>query len=162
MKIKYLIDEDFINYKKPSMFIGTSTCSGKCYKELGLSANICQNHELLTSPIVNIKDIDLCNRYMSNDLTSAIVFGGLEPFDQYEEIFNFINILRNQFHCNDDVVIYTGYTTNEIYQYIDELSKSFINIIVKYGRYIPNKENKFDKTLGIVLASDNQYAVKIS
>ena len=32
-RIKDVIDEDFANYKKPSMFIATSQCSFKCEKE---------------------------------------------------------------------------------------------------------------------------------
>ena len=30
MKLISIIDEDFINYKKRSMFIGMPFCSGKC------------------------------------------------------------------------------------------------------------------------------------
>ena len=35
MKITGLIEEDFVNYKVPSLFIGTSKCSFKCDKECG-------------------------------------------------------------------------------------------------------------------------------
>ena len=38
----------------------------------------------------------------------------------------------------------------------------FDNIIIKFGRYIPNKQSHYDNILGVNLASDNQYAVKIS
>jgi len=30
MKLKFLIDEDFVNYKEPSMFIGFPNCTFKC------------------------------------------------------------------------------------------------------------------------------------
>jgi len=36
------------------------------------------------------------------------------------------------------------------------------NIIIKYGRFIPDKEKHYDEVLGIYLASDNQYAERIS
>ena len=36
------------------------------------------------------------------------------------------------------------------------------NIIIKFGRYIPNQEKHYDDVLGIELASDNQYAEVIS
>jgi hypothetical protein len=32
---------------------------------------------------------------------------------------------------------------------------------MKYGRYIPNNKGRFDKVLGVQLASDNQYAERI-
>jgi hypothetical protein len=35
------------------------------------------------------------------------------------------------------------------------------NIIIKYGRYIPNQTPHYDEVLGVYLASDNQYAVRI-
>ena len=35
MRIKFLVDEDFVNYKKPSMFIGFPNCTWKCEKECG-------------------------------------------------------------------------------------------------------------------------------
>ena len=57
-------------------------------------------------------------------------------------------------------MIYTGYYENEIN---DKLKKrlSFKNIIVKFGRYIPNDTPVYDEILGVTLASHNQYAKKI-
>ena len=47
MKIKGIIAEDFVNYKKPSMFIGFPTCTWKCEKECGIE--MCQNKGLAHS-----------------------------------------------------------------------------------------------------------------
>jgi hypothetical protein len=33
-------------------------------------------------------------------------------------------------------------------------------IIIKYGRYKPNQKMKYDKVLGVNLASDNQFAIR--
>ena len=41
MLIKDIIDEDFINYKKPSMFIGTVKCDWKCCIEGKFDKKIC-------------------------------------------------------------------------------------------------------------------------
>ena len=57
-------------------------------------------------------------------------------------------------------MIYTGYLKDEILEKIDQLRK-FKNIIIKFGRYIPDSEKTFDETLGVHLPSDNQYAEKI-
>lgn len=40
--------------------------------------------------------------------------------------------------------------------------KKYKNIIVKFGRYIPNQKKHFDPVLGVELASDNQHAEKLS
>lgn len=157
MIIKQLLDEDFVNYKKPSMFIGFSSCSWKCDKECGMQ--VCQNSALASSKIKDIGLKTIVNRYINNPITSSIVCGGLEPFDTWDDLYGLITYLRVS--TQDDIVIYTGYYKEEIEEYIDKL-KVFPNLIVKFGRYIPNHEKHFDEVLGIYLASDNQYAERIS
>lgn len=100
-------------------------------------------------------------RYLANPLTSAIVIGGLEPFEQAKEVYNLVWTLRNVFGCSDDVVIYTGYTQEEVEEEVKRLSE-FENIIIKFGRFRPNQTPHHDKVLGVNLVSDNQYAQKIS
>lgn len=157
MKVKNIVDEDFINYKKPSMFILTTKCSMKCNTNGNI---VCQNYDMLKLPDIEITEEALCERYLSNPITSAIVFGGMEPLDTAQDILSFIECLRNKYHCNDDVVIYTGYYEEEAEDYIEVL-RSYNNIIVKFGRYIPGHEPHIDDILGVLLASDNQYAKKI-
>lgn len=158
MKIKGLIDEDFLQYKEPAMFIITSYCSFKCEKEFGCTG-LCQNSSLANSEIYNIDDQQIVDRFLSNLITKAVVFGGLEPFDQKEELYKLIKCFRKHTEC--DIVIYTGYKESELVCEIDYL-KQFSNIIIKFGRYIPTLEHCFDNTLGVELASNNQYARKIS
>lgn len=161
MIIKQLIDEDFVNYKKPSMLIGFPSCNWKCEKELGI--RVCQNGTLAKSPNINIAKNDLCLRYINNTITSAVVCGGLEPMDNFNELFSLIYTLRNEYKCNDDIIIYTGYTKEECINggFIKKLCV-INNIIIKFGRYIPNQKPHYDDTLGVYLASDNQYAERIS
>lgn len=158
MIIKGLIDEDFVNYKVPSMFIITSKCSFKCEKESGVRC--CQNSSLAKKRGMAIENEDLIERYINNPITHAIVFGGLEPFDQFTEVFDIIATLRLTYNNDDDVVIYTGYIEEEVEKKIEALS-IFDNIIVKFGRYIPNQESHFDEVLGVKLSSPNQYAVRL-
>ena len=61
----------------------------------------------------------------------------------------------------DILDILAGYNKEEIQDKIDIL-KNFINIIIKFGRYIPNQKPHYDEVLGVNLASDNQYGEKIS
>ena len=156
MTIKNLIDEDFINYKYPSMFIGMPTCSFKCDKECGRA--ICQNSALAAAPSIEMDNKEIIERYVSNPITEAIVFGGLEPFDDFNEIYTFIADFRQ--YRKDDIVIYTGYYPDEISSYLDRLSV-FENIIIKFGRFIPNKSHRFDELLGVQLSSDNQWSEKL-
>lgn len=159
MRVLKIIDEDFSNYKQPSMFIATSRCSFKCEKESGVRC--CQNSALAQAKSIEINDDEIITRYLQNPITSAIVFGGLEPFDQFEELHRFISQLRRFHKCDETVVIYTGYNEIEVLSSINQLSK-FKNIIIKFGRFIPNQERHFDKVLGVYLASPNQYAKEIS
>lgn len=157
MNIKQLIDEDFTNYKKPSMFIGFPKCNFKCEKECGL--RVCQNGILATSPMMDVDLQSIVDRYIKNDITKAIVVGGLEPFDSFNDLLNLIIEVRN--YVEDDIVVYTGYYKEEIIDMIETL-KCFKNIVVKFGRYIPNQQQHYDEVLCVYLASDNQYAEKIS
>lgn len=159
MRIKGLTDEDFVNYKVPSMFISTNTCTLKCDIENG--SNDCQNSSLLKQPSIDMDLDSIISRYLSNPITKAIVFGGLEPFDQFADVYDLVFKLRNDKHNDDPVVIYTGYNKNEIDGKIRML-EPLGNIIVKFGRYKPENHQHFDPILGVNLASDNQYAEQIS
>lgn len=150
MKIKFLNELDFVNYKLPAMFIGWPQCAGKCEG--------CQNAALHSEPTIEITPEEIVRRYMSNPMSEAIVCGGLEPFDTWDELYNFIETAREQ--TNDPIVIYTGYNENEIQSQIAMLSK-YRNLVVKFGRYLPNCEPHFDDVLGVKLASPNQYAKEL-
>ncbi len=158
--VKEIVDENFQDYKKSSMFIATSRCDFKCLTELGLDCSICQNMKISTMPNKTILISDIFKRYKSNPLTSSIVIGGLEPMLQFDEILELVSYFR-KLKCNDDFVIYTGYYENEIKNEIQLISK-FENIIIKYGRFIPNSKPIYDSVLGVTLSSENQHAVKIS
>lgn len=155
IKLKGLIEEDFINYKKPSMFLATSICDWKCCLEQNIGVTICQNSNLATQKTIDVSVDSIIDRYTNNNLTQAVVMGGLEPFLQFEEVLYFIDSLRKK--TNDDIVIYTGYYPNEIEKELN-LLKEYNNIIVKFGRYKPNSRSRFDDVLGIKLASENQFA----
>ena len=158
IKIRGLIEEDFVNYKKPSMYIAFPYCTFKCDKECGYS--VCQNSSLVTnSEIINIDEQEIINRYIDNPITTSIVISGLEPFDSYKDLFILIKAFREK--TLDDIVIYTGYNKNEIENSIEEL-KQFKNIFIKFGRFIPNQKKHYDNILQVNLASPNQYGEKIS
>lgn len=161
MRVKTVIDERFDDYHTPAMFIGTISCGGKCCIEAGIPLSVCQNDGWRSRAPVFLDDRDLCKRYINNPVTHAVIFGGLEPFEQFEELQHFIYLLRTEFMCDDDVVIYTGYYPDEIKDALDVL-RGFKNIIIKFGRYIPNRQSRYDEILGVTLASDNQYAERIS
>ena len=161
MNIKTIVDEDFVNYKHPVMYIGTAHCNGKCCKDAGAPLSMCQNDEWRASATVDMDDEDIIARYLSNDITSAICFAGLEPFEQFEEMLALITKLRQEHHCDDTVVIYTGYNKNEIALFVNELSL-LGNIIIKFGRFVPGHTRHFDDVLGVYLSSDNQYAEVVS
>lgn len=158
MKIKGLIDEDFLQYKKPSMFIITATCSFKCEKDANCPG-MCQNSSLAWAPIIDADNKEIVKRFLSNNITEAVVFGGLEPFDQKQELCELVQEFRKV--TLSDIIVYTGYTENELTNEVRELQK-YPNIIIKFGRYIPNQPSYLDEVLGVMLASSNQYAKQIS
>ena len=159
MLVKNIVEEDFVNYKVPSMFIATCFCDWKCCIEQNLDISICQNASISKQRNILISDSEIYERYISNPITKAVVIGGLEPMMQFEEIYDLIKCFRDN-NCKDTFVIYTGYNENEILNQIDRLKK-FENIILKIGRYRPNNKSHYDDILGINLVSDNQKGVII-
>lgn len=155
MNVKGIIEEDFVNYKQPCMFISMCKCDWKCCKEANIPITICQNCSLAQSNTIEISADEIFHRYIDNSISEAVVIGGLEPLLQWREICELIEYFRKH-NCNDYFVIYTGYYPNEIVEQISEI-KSFKNIVMKFGRYVPNNKPHYDEVLGINLASDNQY-----
>ena len=160
IKLKGVVMEDFSNYKSPSLFLITSICDWKCCTDAKCDISICQNSDLAQAMARDYVIESLYYTYLKNDITKSIVIGGLEPMLQFEEVYNLIKCFREK-GCEDDIVIYTGYYKDEILDKISLLSE-FKNVIIKFGRFIPNQERKFDAILGVELVSPNQYAERIS
>ena len=159
MLIKGLIDYDQVNYKEAVMTIMCHTCSFKCDSLNGCRA--CQNSKLVNEPDIEISNQELIDIYLSNPMTHGVCFQGLEPLDQFPELISFISDFRKV--SPDPIIIYTGYTMEEIKltgQY--DMLEQYPGIILKVGRYIMNCEPHEDPILGVKLASPNQYAEKIS
>ena len=154
MIITSIIPESFVDYKKPSLVVGFPYCTMKCGKEH------CQNASLLNADKIEIDCKDLLNNYYYNNLiTEAIVLAGLEPFDSFSDMLRLIEHFREL--RLDDIVIYTGYTEDEVADKIKILS-NYENIIVKFGRFRIGESPHYDELLGVNLASNNQYSKKIS
>jgi len=160
MKLKNISHEDFVNYRLPSMMLASCSCTWKCPIEQGLPVSVCQNSEVANQPTMDIPLDRIVAEYKANPITQAIVIGGLEPMLQFSELIDLIQCLRSS-GINDDVVIYTGYREDELTSEIAAL-KRYPNIVVKFGRYIPGHTPHYDPVLGVELASDDQYAVRIS
>lgn len=158
MKILNVKAEDFTNYKKPAMFIGMGTCTFKCCSEAGISPEICQNYAL-QHDYMELDPKTIVGYYMSNSISESLVIGGLEPFDDFMNLLDLIDEFRQ--NTDDDIVIYTGYYPDEITTYLLYLV-AYDNIIIKFGRFIPDEKSHKDKLLGVELVSPNQFAVKLS
>ena len=153
MKLLGIIEEDFVNYKKSAMTLEFPHCTFKCNK--GHKKPVCQNYHLRNSETLDIDSKVIINKYLKNPITEAIVMQGLEPFDSFDDLMKFIDDFRQV--CQDDIVIYSGYNEDEI-KFELECLKTYDNIIVKFGRYLPNSKPTFDSILEVTLQSSNQYA----
>lgn len=162
MEIKDIIDIDVVNYKKLSMTVIMPYCDFKCNKDAGKV--VCHNYKLAHTPNVNMSIMDIANAFDKDTVVDALILQGLEPFHpkSIEDVYTLLRHIRLQ---NDtrDIVIYTGYTEAECKEMgiIDRLNKIDPEIIVKFGRYIPDDKSHYDEVLGINLASENQYAKRI-
>ena len=71
MIVKAILDEDFNDYKKPSLFIAFPVCTLKCDRLN--NCKVCQNSTLLKEPDIPVDISKLVKHYLKNNLTEAIV-----------------------------------------------------------------------------------------
>ena len=162
MKLVNLIEEDFVNYRKPGMFLGFPNCSGKCNLEAGKI--VCQNAELCNAPLIDISLPEIIDRFEKNPISEVLIFGGLEPFDSFDDMLALILLFRKRYFARTyTIIIYTGYYPHEIKEQLYTIKKLSLSngIIIKFGRYIPGDEPHLDPYLGVNLASNNQYAIPL-
>lgn len=157
MKIKGIIEEDTVNYKKISMYVSFPYCTFKC--DLENNCTLCQNAPLTLQPNIEVSAEKLVDYFINNTISKAIVCCGLEPLDSFSDLIELLKELRKR--SSADFVIYTGYNKEEVQNQLAAL-KQFSNVIVKFGRFIPNQKSHYDEVLGVSLASSNQYAEQIS
>lgn len=153
MKIKGLTDINFTDYKLPSLYIATPYCSFKCDKECKRA--VCQNSALATEPVLSISNTTLIQIYQANPITQAFVFGGLEPLDSSDLLDTIVELQARAKPRR--IIIYTGYTEEEVLAKHSQIL-SLSNLVIKYGRFVPDQPTHFDPILGVNLASPNQYA----
>ena len=141
MKIKGLISEDFVNYKKPAMTIMFPYCTFKCGTEY------CQNSPLSKAEDVEMDITDIVIRYLNNPITESVVMQGLEPFDSWDDLIEFVKQLRES--TDDDIVIYTGYYKEEIADKIGCSAKAAKNMAIRiYGTSNQDKIRGLMKKMG--------------
>ena len=159
MKLKGIIDYDCTNYKEPVLTLEFPSCDFKCDKLN--DCQVCQNSSLVKEPTIEISLKTIWELYKQNPLTKGFCLQGLEPLDSIDDVLNFIKYIRGNNFCNDPIIIYTGYNKEEVTKFIYQIT-NFDNIIIKWGRFIKGQNLHYDRILGVNLASDNQYAEKIT
>jgi len=157
IRLKGVVMDDFCNYKRPSMFLISSFCDWKCCIEQKLPLTSCQNEPLHEYESKKFTYKSLYNAYKDNTITEAVVIGGLEPFIQDTEVYGLMKYFRSK-GCKDKFVIYSGYTEDELKDnplFLEMIKLG--NLVIKFGRFVPNQKPHFDEVLGVNLISDNQY-----
>ena len=160
MIVKLVKQDDFVQYKKPCVVVCFPNCTWKCCTEAGIPTSVCQNQEMCGLKDIDITPEDVYNLYKESLFAVSICCSGLEPMLQFDDVLSLLKYFREH-DCDADFVIYTGYYRHEIEDKIEQLAK-YKNVIVKFGRYVPNQARHYDEVLGVWLASDNQYAERIS
>ena len=162
MRVRKMLTERFQDYKEPSLYLATCFCDWKCCPD---NPYVCQNHPVAKLPVTEIPDDEILDAYLTDPITKAIVIAGLEPLLQIHEVCRLIRRAVER-GVQTTFVIYTGYTKCEVQRlgFFDELKGigSGVQIVMKYGRYVPGQQPHFDEALSVDLASDNQYGESLT
>lgn len=156
MRIRGRITEDFVNYKKPGLFIPCCYCDFKCCHDNNCDHTMCQNSAIEKFPIDMVDDEIILETYRQSMVAEAVIFGGFEPFWQIDEIEDLLKLFRKN-NIDAPFVVYTGYTEAEVAHLLGKLVP-YGNVVIKYGRYRPDNSQHKDEVLGVTLISENQYA----
>ena len=97
---------------------------------------------------------------MNLPITHAIVFGGLEPLEDLDNLTEWIRLFRDK--TDDPIIIYSGDPPKSprVINAVTRL-KRYKNIIFKLGEYHMGQEPHYDELLGVKLASDNQHGYRL-
>lgn len=156
MRIRGRITEDFVNYKQPGLFVPCCYCDFKCCHDLDTDHSMCQNSAISEVEPMMVDNEAILDAFKESLIAKVVIFGGLEPIWQIDEIEELLALFRDN-GVNAPFVIYTGYNEDEVERFVERLLP-YGNIVVKYGRYIPDDDPHYDAVLGVMLASSNQYA----
>jgi len=154
MKLKQILHETYGDYKECSMLLIADNCINKCEG--------CHNQHLLQLESKIFPDEEIIKRFVENPLSKAIIFGGLEPMDQAEEVEKFIFTAINMgIAC--PIIIYTSYNPlSYVFRCsnVMEAIKQYLGkVIIKHGPYKKDLKPVFNEDLGVTLASSNQYTI---
>ncbi len=94
----------------------------------------------------------LIERIKSNPFHEGIIFGGLEWSDTPEEL---TQMVLAALEADLKVMIYTGRSEEHFQQYLPDLLH--LPIWIKFGRYDVTLQSQTHYSMGIKLASTNQY-----
>lgn len=155
MKLKTLFikDCDIVNYKTGCLYMGVGyTCSRGCKG--------CQNDSLKGEKALEVDPDKVVQDYLDMPVTHAIVFAGLEPLEDLENLILWCRAFRDK--TDDPIIIYTGaeVDSDELLNAANWL-RNFKNIIFKAGMYLDDQESHYDELLGVNLASNNQMGIRL-
>lgn len=153
VKTLFINDCDIVNYKEACMFIGAGySCSRGCPN--------CQNEALKGTKPHLTRGERIVEDYMNLPITHAIVFGGLEPLEDLDNLTEWIRLFRDK--TDDPIIIYSGDPPKSprVINAVTRL-KRYKNIIFKLGEYHMGQKPHYDELLGVKLASDNQHGYRL-
>lgn len=135
-------------------FIGTLVAGKNCYGR----CHGCFNQHLKSMPVSTIDSDDLLNRIQSDPFSEGIICAGLEWLDgQYDEAYC---LLSGALARGMKAMLYTRLYIEQISELYPALMK-LSGLYIKCGPYSKPSADPTHKSMGVPLASKNQYIIQI-
>ena len=126
----------------PTLALGPGKRIGIWTRGCSLNCKNCMSVELQTTaakfeiPLEHI--IDSLEFIFSHNLVNGVTISGGEPFEQYEEIIKLLSYLNTK---TQDILIYTGYTPEELKSKFDYNTIKNLSGALIAGKYIEEKND---------------------
>lgn len=145
MKIKGIVH----NILNDAPFIGGLVIANQCSKD----CKGCFNQELKKE----IYTVENSSKYIvksvkNNGLNEGIILSGLEWSEKSDDLEEIVNEALDQ---SLEVMIYTYHTEKAFFDILPELERKPVHI--KFGKYDENQLSTGHMSMGVKLASTNQY-----
>jgi organic radical activating enzyme len=133
-------------------FVGALIIADRCSR----NCKNCFNESLKSKTSIENTAYEIIKEVKSNPFNNGIILSGLEWTEQKDDLIELVSLAKRS---RLQVMIHTGLTEESFFRILDR--NIFENCYIKFGEYEEHLSSNIHESMGVRLASSNQYIVYI-